>query len=592
MAQGGTIPKSFIESVLARADLVQVIGQRVPLKKAGATYKACCPFHDEKTPSFNVNPQKQFYHCFGCGASGDAITFLMEYDGLSFVEAVETLAAMYGMPVPREQLSPQKRQEEQQRQQKQRDLYDVMQMAARFYRMQLRDHPQSEQAKNYLKKRGLTPEIAKEFKIGYAPPGWDSLMKGLKADASLQKQLIEAGMLVQKEGGKIYDRFRERIMFPIRDGRGRYIAFGGRILDQGQPKYLNSPETPIFHKSNTLYGLYEMRQSRVPVERILVVEGYMDVVALAQFGIRNAVATLGTATTQEHLELLFRQVNEVVFCFDGDEAGVKAAWKALDITLPMMEGQRMAKFLFLPHGEDPDSMVRKEGVEAFERRVDQAYLLSDFLLNGLQSRLGGDVQSVEGGQRFVALAEPYIKNARGVVQIKLLERVADLVGMKDWVLGQQIGVRSGSSQNRGQAKNARQQALPMPKVLSVPLKIVRVLLKNPQWSQIFSTGLLQNLSTQSEKDYLLLAELLKRMQAQSITSQDFSQVDGVFKQFGMDVFLPLVVASDLPDDETFLINELKELSLLLARQLDEIRLGSQGWNEQEMGRLTEIKKKK
>ncbi|QKI88532.1 DNA primase [Thiomicrorhabdus xiamenensis] len=592
MAQGGTIPKSFIESVLARADLVQVINQRVPLKKAGATYKACCPFHDEKTPSFNVNPQKQFYHCFGCGASGDAITFLMEYDGLSFVEAVETLAAMYGMPVPREELSPQKRQEEQQRQQKQRDLYDVMQMAARFYRMQLRDHPQSEQAKSYLKKRGLTSEIAKEFKIGYAPPGWDSLLKGLKADASLQKQLVEAGMLVQKEGGKIYDRFRERIMFPIRDGRGRYIAFGGRILDQGQPKYLNSPETPIFHKSSTLYGLYEMRQSRVPVERILVVEGYMDVVALAQFGIRNAVATLGTATTQEHLELLFRQVNEVVFCFDGDEAGVKAAWKALDIALPMMEGQRVAKFLFLPLGEDPDSMVRKEGVEAFERRIDQAYLLSDFLLNGLQSRLGGDVQSVEGGQRFVALAEPYIKNARGVVQIKLLERVADLVGMKDWVLGQQIGVRSGSSQNRGQAKKARQQTVPMPKVLSVPLKIVRVLLKNPQWSQIFSTGLLQNLSTQSEKDYLLLAELLKRMQAQSITSQDLSQVDGVFKQFGMDVFLPLIVASDLPDDETFLINELKELSLLLARQLDEIRLGSQGWNEQEMGRLTEIKKTK
>lgn len=592
MAQGGTIPKSFIESVLARADLVQVINQRVPLKKAGATYKACCPFHDEKTPSFNVNPQKQFYHCFGCGASGDAITFLMEYDGLSFVEAVETLAAMYGMQVPREQLSPEKRQEEQQRQQKQRDLYDVMQMAARFYRMQLRDHPQSEQAKSYLKKRGLTSEIAKEFKIGYAPPGWDSLMKGLKGDASLQKQLIESGMLVQKDGGKVYDRFRERIMFPIRDGRGRYIAFGGRILDQGQPKYLNSPETPIFHKSNTLYGLYEMRQSRLAVERILVVEGYMDVVALAQFGIRNAVATLGTATTQEHLELLFRQVNEVVFCFDGDEAGVKAAWKALDIALPMMEGQRMAKFLFLPHGEDPDSMVRKEGVEAFETRIDQAYLLSDFLLNGLQSRLGGDVQSVEGGQRFVALAEPYIKNARGVVQIKLLERVADLVGMKDWVLGQQIGVRSGSSQNRGQAKKTQQQAAPMPKVLSVPLKIVRVLLKNPQWSQIFSTGLLQNLSTQSEKDYLLLAALLKRMQAQSITSTDLSQVDGVFKQFGMDAFLPLVMASDLPDDETFLINELKELSLALARQLDEIRLGAQGWSEQEMGRLTEIKKTK
>ncbi|MBO1926947.1 DNA primase [Thiomicrorhabdus sp. 6S2-11] len=592
MAQSGSIPKPFIDSLLARADLVQVISQRVPLKKAGATYKACCPFHDEKTPSFNVNPQKQFYHCFGCGASGDAVTFLMEYDGLSFVEAIESLAAMYGMEVPREQMNPQKQRQQQERQQQQRDLYEVMKMAARFYRLQLRDHPQSQQAKAYLKKRGLTAEIAKEFKIGYAPPGWDSLSKGLRADAGLQRQLIESGMLISKEGGKIYDRFRERIMFPIRDGRGRYIAFGGRILDQGQPKYLNSPETPVFHKSNTLYGLYEMRQSRVQVEHILVVEGYMDVVALAQFGIRNTVATLGTATTQEHLELLFRQVNQVVFCFDGDEAGTKAAWKALDIALPMMEGERLVKFLFLPQGEDPDSTVRKEGDEGFNRRIAGALSLSDFLLQGLQAKLGGEIRGVEGRQRYVALAAPYLQKARGVFQIGLLEAVADLVGMQDWKLGREIGVHAGSKKNAKNFTPRQQNAASSIKVLSVPLKIIRLLLKNSQWSQIFTNELVQTLAQQRQADYLLLAETLQQMRNLSITAEQPEQIQPLMQKYGFSELIPQVLNSDLPNDNEFLTNELRELALDLAKKLDELRLGQQGWNSQEMQRLNQLKQNK
>lgn len=590
MAQSGSIPKSFIDSLMARADLVQVINQRVPLKKAGTTYKACCPFHDEKTPSFNVNPQKQFYHCFGCGASGDALTFLMEYDGLSFVEAIESLASMYGMEVPREQLDPQKQRQQQERQQQQRDLYEVMKMAARFYRLQLRDHPQSQQAKAYLKRRGLTAEIAKEFKIGFAPPGWDSLIKGLRADAGLQNQLIEAGMLVSKEGGKIYDRFRERIMFPIRDGRGRYVAFGGRILDQGQPKYLNSPETPIFHKSNTLYGLYEMRQSRVQVDSILVVEGYMDVVALAQYGIRNAVATLGTATTQEHLELLFRQVNQVVFCFDGDEAGTKAAWKALDIALPMMEGERLVKFLFLPQGEDPDSMVRKDGMDGFNRRIASALSLSDFLLQGLQAKLGGEIRGVEGRQRYVALATPYLQKARGVFQIGLLEEVANLVGMQDWKLGREIGVRAGSKNNQRNFTPRQQNAATGLKVLSVPLKIIRLLLKNSQWSQIFTEQLVQTLAQQQQADYLLLAEVLQQMRNLSITAQQPEQIQPLMKKYGFTELIPQVLNSDLPDDQEFLTNELRELALDLAQKLDELRIGQKGWDAQEMQRLNQMKK--
>jgi len=584
--QTGNIPRSFIESLLARADVVQVINQRVPLKKAGNNYKACCPFHDEKTPSFNVSQTKQFYHCFGCGASGDALKFLMDYDGLTFVEAVESLAAQYGMQVPREKVSPAKQKQQQERQQKQRDLYDVMHAVAKFYRHQLRDHPSSEQAKNYLRQRGLSPQIAKEFVIGYAPDGWDTLVKGLHADARLQQQLIEVGMLVQKDSDKIYDRFRERIMFPIRDGRGRVIAFGGRILGDGQPKYLNSPETPIFHKSNTLYGLYEMRQSREKIDNILVVEGYMDVVALAQFGVRNAVATLGTATTVEHLDLLFRQVTEVVFCFDGDNAGLKAAWKALELALPMMEKERSVKFLFLPEGEDPDSTIRKEGVDGFRARVQQALSLSDFLINGLKGKLSYPVNSIEGRQQLVALAEPYVQSAHGLYQFLLAEGVAELVDLPTWRVEKQMNVRSGFAQfNKQNTKQQKPVESPLKQIVTIPLKVLRVLLKRPQWAEIFNQELVNDLLQSQDVDYRALGSFIKQLQVSSYIVESAVQS---LSDAGYGNILELIQSSEIPDNDAFLQTEFEAGIVAVAAALDESKLGQRGWSPEEMLKLQSL----
>lgn len=589
--QAGSIPKSFIESLLARADVVQVINQRVPLKKAGTSYKACCPFHDEKTPSFNVSQNKQFYHCFGCGASGDALKFLMEYDGLSFVEAVESLAAQYGMPVPREKLSPKQQKVQQQKQQKQRDLYDVMHLVAKYYRHQLRDHAQSEMAKSYLRERGLSPQIAKEFVIGYAPEGWDVLEKGLNADNKLKTQLIEVGMLVNKEGGKIYDRFRQRIMFPIRDGRGRVIAFGGRILGDGQPKYLNSPETPIFHKSNTLYGLYEMRQTRERFERILVVEGYMDVVALAQYGIRNAVATLGTATTVEHLELLFRQVSEIVFSFDGDQAGIKAAWKAVELVLPMMEKERSVKFLFLDEGEDPDSTVRKEGTDGFQKRLDQALPLSDFLINGLQGKLSYPVNSIEGRQQIVALAEPYVQSAHGLYQFLLAEGIAQLVELPTWRIEKQMNVRSGfAGFKKEQQKTKKNNEESTAKhVVTMPIKVLRVLMKRPHWAEIFNAQLVGDLIHSEASDYRALGASIQWLQQADYLLDSTKQG---LRDAGYSYILDLIEQSEIPDDDGFLQAEFEAGIIAIAAALDEQKLAASGWGNEEMRQLLNLIKNK
>ena len=590
--QSGSIPRSFIETLLARADVVQVINQRVPLKKAGSSYKACCPFHDEKSPSFNVSSTKQFYHCFGCGASGDALKFLMEYDGLSFVEAVEALASQYGMVVPREQRTPAQQKAQQVKQQQQRDLYDVMHLVAKFYRHQLRDHVQSAEAKEYLKQRGLSADIAKEFVIGFAPPGWDSLVKGLSADKKLQQQLVEVGMLVEKDDGKKYDRFRFRIMFPIRDGRGRVVAFGGRVLGDDQPKYLNSPETPIFHKSYTLYGLYEMRQSRQKYNNILVVEGYMDVVALAQFGIRNAVATLGTATTVEHLELLFRQVNEVVFCFDGDSAGLKAAWKALELALPMMEKERSVKFLFLPEGEDPDSMVRKDGMDGFNNRASNALSLSEFLMQGLQGRLSFPVNSIEGRQQFVSLAEPYVQSAHGLYQFLLAEGIANLVDLPTWRVEKQMNVKSGFAQFKKEATRPGQfknQEGVTSKVVTMPLKMLRLLLKRPIWSEVFAKEFVQDLVKSKERDYVVLGGFIKTLQANNFDTQ--IAIDVVVNA-GYQAELDLAQQSDIPDDEAFIQAEFEVCIVAIAATLDERKLGQSGWNADEMLKLQTLVKSK
>jgi DNA primase len=353
----GRIPQYFIDDLIARADIVDVVSSVVKLKKSGRNWHGLCPFHNEKSPSFTVSQEKQFYHCFGCGAHGNAIGFLMEHDQMTYVEAIEDLAKQQGMDVPREENARRSQQR-----QVTKKTQQVMEQAAQFYREQLKINPQKEVAQAYLHKRGLNPEIVDRFSIGYAPEAWDSLKKHLLAHTVTEKEQVNYGLLVQKEEtGRTYDRFRHRIMFPIRDWRGKVIAFGGRVLGDEKPKYLNSPETPLFQKGKELYGLYEARTAPGQLERLMVVEGYMDVVALSQAGINYAVATLGTSATAEHMERLFKIVPEVVFCFDGDAAGLKAAERALDNVLPYMIDGRQGRFLFLPEGEDPDSLVGKVG---------------------------------------------------------------------------------------------------------------------------------------------------------------------------------------------------------------------------------------
>jgi DNA primase len=415
----GRIPQAFIDELLTRVDIVDVVDARVPLTKMGKDFKARCPFHDEKTPSFTVSADKQFYHCFGCGAHGSVIGFLMEYEHMSFPEAVEELAGAAGMPVPKESRADSEPAEAG------ADLLGALQEADRYYRLQLREHPQAHHAIEYLKGRGLSGEIAARFGLGYAPEGWDNLVRALgRSDAQLQN-LLRAGLLAKRESGGYYDRFRDRIIFPIHDYRGRIVGFGGRVLEQGEPKYLNSPETPLFHKGREMYGLYLAREAIRREQRALVVEGYMDVVALAQFGIDFVVATLGTATTREHVERLFRFTPDVTFCFDGDRAGRQAAWRALENALPALHDGRQISFLFVPEGEDPDSLVRKEGRDAFLARQAQATPLPEFLFQTLQKR--ADVSRLDGRARLAELARPIIsKLPDGVFRQMMLERLSTI----------------------------------------------------------------------------------------------------------------------------------------------------------------------
>ncbi|GAB4509435.1 MAG: DNA primase [Sulfuricaulis sp.] len=416
----GRIPKQFIDELLTRSDIIDVIDARVPLRKAGKDYKACCPFHEEKTPSFTVSADKQFYHCFGCGAHGSAIGFLMDYEHMSFVEAVEELAARAGLTVPKEAGMAFEKEKD-----TGADLIELMREAARFYRQQLREHLQAGRPVEYLKGRGITGEIARDFDLGFAPDGWDNLLRTLGKDDAAREALARAGLVVKKDSGGYYDRFRDRVMFPIEDHRGRIVAFGGRVIDKGEPKYLNSPETPLFHKGRELYGLFHARDAIKRENRVLVVEGYMDVVALAQFGVDFAVATLGTATTRDHLERLFRHAPEVIFCFDGDRAGREAAWRALDNALPVLREGRQISFLFLPEGEDPDTLVRKEGREAFLARLKTALPLPDYLFDTLSRQV--DLGRLDGRARLVELARPLLsKMPAGVLRQMMLDRLAEL----------------------------------------------------------------------------------------------------------------------------------------------------------------------
>ncbi|MEY6431151.1 DNA primase [Thioalkalicoccus limnaeus] len=417
----GRIPQSFIDDLVARTDIVELIKRRVPaLRKAGRDYQACCPFHDERTPSFTVSPDKQFYHCFGCGAHGTAISFLMEYERLGFRDAVEELAQMAGLEVPGDGRAGDHGPDPS-------PLLAILAEAASLYRRQLSDHPTAGRARDYLSQRGLTEEVLTRFDIGYAPPGWSFLLDRLGQRQTDRDGLHAAGLVVDQDGRR-YDRFRDRIMFPIRDQRGRVIGFGGRAIGDEKPKYLNSPETPVFHKGRELYGLYEASQARDEFP-LLVVEGYLDAIALAQFGLPRVVATLGTATTPDHLRRLLRNTSELVFCFDGDRAGREAAWKALQTALPHAGGQQPIRFLFLPDGEDPDTLIRGIGRDAFEQRLAGSQLLSDFLFQHLTSQV--DLGTREGRARLDSLAKPLIERIpNGTFKQLLSEELANRVGLR------------------------------------------------------------------------------------------------------------------------------------------------------------------
>lgn len=413
---GRRIPKSFINELIARADLIDVIGTRVSLKRAGSNHKGLCPFHDEKTPSFTVRPDKGFFKCFGCGAFGNVIDFVMRYENRTFPEAVEILADMLRIEIPHESADQERGEFD--------ELYALLQEAEQIFRRFLREN---DDAVDYLKTRGIDGPTAARFALGYAPDAWDTVRNALGQSPAQAQKLVEAGLAIKHDSGRVYDRFRARIMFPIRDGRGRTIGFGGRLLGPGEPKYMNSPETPLFDKSRVLYGLYEARQQPGRPDQVIVVEGYLDVVALTQHGIGRALATMGTATTADHVQQLTRLSDRVVFCFDGDRAGRAAAWRALETALPYGGGRVELRFLLLPEGEDPDSLVRREGTDAFRSRIDSALVLSTFMLEELRARI--DIGSADGRTRLITDSAKLLgKLPQGVYRELLLGELAALGG--------------------------------------------------------------------------------------------------------------------------------------------------------------------
>jgi DNA primase len=451
----GRVPRNFIDDLLNRVDIVEVIDARVPLKKKGREYWACCPFHGEKSASFSVSPGKQFYHCFGCQKSGNAVGFLMDYDHMEFIEAIESLAQSLGLDVPYEQGSaPAKPAAGIEA------MYQSMAQSSQYFEAQLKQTPQ---AIDYLKNRGISGQTAKTFAIGYAPPGWNNL-------SGNEKLLVDTGMLVQKETGKPYDRFRHRLMFPIRDRRGRTIAFGGRVINpEDNPKYLNSPESPLFHKSDEIYGLYELKKAVTNINRIYITEGYMDVVALAEHGVTTAVATLGTAINNRQIESLFRVCKHLVFCFDGDAAGKKAAWRSLEQCLTSLKEGRLARFLFLPEGQDPDSFINEFGEEVFNQQVEQASTLTEYLFETLLAEC--NIRTLEGRAQFLDRLRPYF------TQIPLQSLKDQILAEVESRLGQQIDGRMlrllGEDPSRQQIRNRQPEQHWTPTRLAINLLLTK-----------------------------------------------------------------------------------------------------------------------
>lgn len=549
----GLIPQHFIDDLIARADIIEVIGKRVQLKKAGREFKANCPFHDEKTPSFTVSPAKGFYHCFGCGAHGTALGFLMEYDHMSFVEAVESLASSMGIEVPRDESQrPAHRYDE---------LFELLAKVERYYQANLRNN---DAAKDYLKARGIDGATAKRFGIGYASAGWSTVLDKFGKSNEIIERLLAVGLVIRKDNASHYDRFRDRIMFPIRDARGRCIGFGGRVIGDQEPKYLNSPETVLFHKGRELYGLYEARQAIRNIEMLVVVEGYMDVVGLARHGIEFAVATLGTATSDDHLTRLFRLTEEVIFCFDGDSAGRAAAWRALEATLPQIREGRQICFVFLPEGQDPDSFIRDNGAKAFEGALAEGVPLSDFLVRELALKV--DMDSVDGRARLAELAKPLVQRIpQGVYRELLTERLAEAVGLSASKLhalfskDQETG--RGQRYARGIAgiRSARSQLQSGVSKPSVVRRAITLLLNNPEAGQALDVEKLAGV-TRPGTD--LLRELIETVQAEpNITTAGILER---WRNREEGRHLGKLAAVEIPDDEDF------DASAELEHSLDQL----------------------
>ena len=570
----GRIPREFIDELLARLDVVEVINRRVPLKKAGKDFKACCPFHNEKTPSFTVSRPKQFYHCFGCGVSGTAITFLMEFEHLSFPEAVEELAGEAGLEVP--DTGPARSGDN-----PTLPLLEILGEASRYYKDQLRSHTDASTTIAYLKQRGLTGEIAAQFDLGYAPTGWDNLSSTAGNEEKLDL-MVKAGLISKRESGGHYDRFRARVIFPIHDSKGRVIAFGGRLLDEGEPKYLNSPETPLFHKGSELYNLHRARSAIAQQQMSIVVEGYMDVLALAQHGIDHCVATLGTATTATHLQRLFRLAPSIVFCFDGDRAGRDAAGRALEIALPLLESGRQVSFLFLPDGEDPDSVIRDQGADTFRTLIDSATPLPDLLFDTLLNQT--DLTRMDGKARLATLARPLISRVpEGPLRELMQQRLSDLTGVAPSGLGGLATTPPTVPHKRASARSKR---------LSPLATAISVLVQRPQ----LATGLdlpTAVVDTQDDPGVQLLTKVhgFARENPQLTTASLIERFRGDEQQPTLE---KLASRNHLVDDDGLEIFLAETLATLASQSIDDtiaelLRLASDrelsGIEKQQLGEL-------
>ena len=598
----GTIPREFIDEVLAYTDIVELIDSRVPLKRSGSNHMACCPFHGEKTPSFSVSQPKQFYHCFGCGASGDAIRFLMEYEHQSFVEAVEELAQMAGLQVPKAAYTG--------TQQKQApEHFELLDQVSVYYQYQLEQSLNTSQGSHsvhtYVQQRGLSPEIIKTFGLGFAPPGWDNVLNVIGAGQQQKIQaLFETGMLIKRDEdtsdkafsdkrhnkSPFYDRFRERLMFPIRDRRGRTIAFGGRILGDGKPKYLNSPETRLFHKGQELYGLFELKQALRKIDRILVVEGYMDVVSLAQFDVRYSVATLGTATTVEHLQKLFRLCDEVIFCFDGDRAGRDAAWRAMNNALPAIKPGKQAHFMFLADGEDPDTLIRQKGKSGFEAEMDQAMTFSEFFFDNLMQQV--NIESLDGRSKLIDLSKPYLEKIQeGAFQTLMIARLSELAEIDRVSLLPLLGITSGqgagipaAQKNNFSVMNAagarRPQRGRAPQAPSPVKKAISYLLQYPILAETSGDpGRFSSLELEDTTVFVQLLDLLQNdphlTTARILANWQNKEQHQYLAKLAVE---PLLIS-----DEQAIYREFNEILQLLTRQYQQQRFNQLQRNEKLRG---------